>query len=196
MDDRLNDASLEREIESLVASDPSPEFLARVRTRVAQEPAPGGWRLSWMVTIAGAVAAVIVAVIVWPSSEPVATPGAPAREPLVAEVPRSAPQPAPALPAVRDPNARPRVVNPAARTDLIELNLPDVLVAANEVKAFASFVASIRQGTFDVVVPAAPDLNEPLEIKELPELPPVVVEPIEVEPIVALAALQPEGERP
>jgi hypothetical protein len=195
MDDQLNDASLEREIESLVASDPSPEFVARVRTRVALEPAPDRCRLSWMFALAGTVAASIVVVIVWPLSEPVATPGAPAREPLVAEVTPLSVQPASALPIVPEPKARPRV-NAAAQTELIELDLPDVLVAENEVKAFAWFVASIRRGSFDVAVPAAPDLNEPLEIKELPPLPPVVIEPIEVEPIVALAALQSEGERP
>ena len=44
--DAVTDASLDREIESLLAVEPSPEFLARVRTRVAQEPEParGGGR--------------------------------------------------------------------------------------------------------------------------------------------------------
>jgi hypothetical protein len=42
-----------------------------------------------------------------------------------------------------------------------------------------------------VAVPAAPNPDTPLEIKELPP-----VEPLEIEPIVKLAALQAEGERP
>jgi hypothetical protein len=38
MDEQMNDASFDREIESLLAVEPSPEFVARVRARVAEEP--------------------------------------------------------------------------------------------------------------------------------------------------------------
>jgi len=51
-------------------------------------------------------------------------------------------------------------------------------------------VSSIRRSRFDVTVPAAPDPNTPLEVKELPS-----VEPLEIEPIEKVAALQAEGER-
>jgi hypothetical protein len=51
--DALTDSSLDREIASLVAAEPSPEFLARVRTRVTKEPEPGRWRASWMFALAG-----------------------------------------------------------------------------------------------------------------------------------------------
>lgn len=37
------DATLAREIEGLLAVDPSPEFLARVRTRLAEEPPRRRW---------------------------------------------------------------------------------------------------------------------------------------------------------
>ena len=37
----MDDQSLNREIESALNVDPSPEFLAKVRTRIAAEPAPG-----------------------------------------------------------------------------------------------------------------------------------------------------------
>ena len=67
--DGLNDPSLDREIESLLATEPSPEFVARVRARVANEPEPGGWRPAFIFAMAGAVAVVIVAVIAWPSRE-------------------------------------------------------------------------------------------------------------------------------
>jgi len=74
---------------------------------------------------------------------------------------------------------------------VIDIDLPAVVLAENEVRTFATLVASIRQRRFDVAVPAAPDLDAPIEIKELPP-----VEPIEIEPIVKLAVLQAEGERP
>jgi len=68
--DGVNDPSLDREIESLLTVEPSPEFVARVRARVADEPEPGRWRTAWLFALAGAVAVVIGALVVWPSNEP------------------------------------------------------------------------------------------------------------------------------
>jgi len=73
MDEQMNDASFDREIESLLAVEPSPEFVARVRARVAEEPEPRRWWTSWTLAVAGAVAVVILAVIAWPSREPAAS---------------------------------------------------------------------------------------------------------------------------
>ena len=39
----LNDTVLEKEIEAAIRVDPSPEFLARVRARIAGEPLSKGW---------------------------------------------------------------------------------------------------------------------------------------------------------
>ena len=44
-----------------MAVDPSPEFLARVRLRIAEEPEPSLWRRSWMLAATGICALVIVA---------------------------------------------------------------------------------------------------------------------------------------
>jgi hypothetical protein len=60
-DNALTDAILEREIERALAVDPSPEFLARVRMRIASEPARSAWHSPWTIVIAGSAAAVIVA---------------------------------------------------------------------------------------------------------------------------------------
>jgi hypothetical protein len=73
----------------------------------------------------------------------------------------------------------------------IDIDLPDVVIAENEVRTFASLVESIRQSRFAAAVPEVPNPDTPLEIKELPS-----VEWLEIEPIVRVAALQPEGERP
>jgi len=180
----MNDPSLDREIESLLATEPSPEFVARVRARVATEPDPGRWRPSFIFATAGAVVVVIVAVIAWPSREPApAGPKGPALQVQIA--------PAPVQSIHRQP-ATLRIVAVAASPDRpIDIDLPDVVIAENEVKAYTTLVSSIRRSRFDVAVPAAPDPNTPLEIKELP-----AVEPIEIEPIVRLAVLQTEGERP
>jgi hypothetical protein len=191
----MNDAALDREIESLLASEPSPQFLARVRTRVAQEPEPRQWRAPWIFLSAAAVTVVILAIVVWPSDE-TAGPKGPALQVQSVDVAKpsvalpilsSAVAPAP-LPTRRTPSVVTSAVPPERR---IDIDLPEVVIAENEVRAYTSLVASIRQSRFDVAVPAAPNPDTPLEIKELPP-----VEPLEMEPIVRVAALQAEGERP
>jgi hypothetical protein len=195
MDDQVNDATLESEIESLLAVEPSPEFVARVRARVAEEPEPRRWWTSWTLAVAGAVAVVILAVIAWPSREPSVMTTIPT--PRITEIVDPVTRPDATLPpatsrAVRSRSPTRIAVAVATSGDrVIDIDLPEVVIAENEVRTFASLVTSIRQRRFDVAVPAAPDLDQPIEIKELPP-----VEPIEIEPIVKLAALQAEGERP
>lgn len=65
----LSDSQLDRELESALGVEPSPEFLARVRTRVAAEPESAPWRLAirrWSFeSLAGvAVAGIVLAVVV------------------------------------------------------------------------------------------------------------------------------------
>jgi hypothetical protein len=186
----LDDASLDREIESLLASEPSPEFLARVRTRVAQEPEPGRWRASWMFAAATAIAAVVVALIAWPSSEVTPASHAPIERPRMAEAAPAVVSSSVSSQPVRRPVAV-KVVAAVERDRAIDIDLPQVVIAENEVNTFTSLVASLRQSRFDVAVPVAPNPDAPLEIKEL-----APVEPLEIEPIVRVAVLQTEGERP
>ena len=51
--------TLDRELAAALSVDPSPEFVARVRARVADEPAPSSWRIPRMVTAGVALAAVV-----------------------------------------------------------------------------------------------------------------------------------------
>lgn len=63
----LTDAALDREIQAALDVDPSPAFLARVRQRVAIEPAPAGWwRGPRVASLAAAGALVAVAIALWP----------------------------------------------------------------------------------------------------------------------------------
>lgn len=190
--DAVNDP-LDREIASLLDVEASPEFLARVRARVADEPVPGVWRAPWMFAMAGTLAVAIVALVVWPSPE--VTPGstAQAEGPRVAGAAPTVPAaPIPVVPTAQRPQSTSRTVAIAPGRDRrIDIDLPAVVIAANEVNAYTALVASIRQSRFDAAVPAAPDPNPPLEVKELPP-----VEPLEIEPIVRVAVLQAEGERP
>ena len=74
--------TLDREIAGLLAVDPSPEFVAKVRERVAGEPEPGMWRFGWVAAGAAAVAVLALAVV---ASRPPLPPGdADQRVPTVA----------------------------------------------------------------------------------------------------------------
>lgn len=179
-------ASFEREIESLLAVEPSPEFLARVRTRVAQEPEPGGWRLSWLVAATSAVVVAAVAVMVWPSAD-VTPSNAPSLDPpRVAEVTEPIAPASSSVAQIRATQAtRAAGATRGVHVEAMAIDLPEVVLGANEVNAYTALVARIRQRRFDVVVPTAPDPGVPLEVKELPPL-----EPLEIEPIVKLATLE------
>jgi len=49
-----------RDIAQALAVDPSPDFLARVRTQIANQPHPRIWRMSWMLSTFALVAAAVV----------------------------------------------------------------------------------------------------------------------------------------
>ena len=55
--------ALDRDLSAALAVDPSPEFLARVRERIAREPEPRFWRMPRLL-LAGAALSAVVAVAV------------------------------------------------------------------------------------------------------------------------------------
>jgi hypothetical protein len=55
---------IDEEIRAALNVDPSPEFVARVRTRMATESSPSVWRWSWGLTIASALGACTVLVVI------------------------------------------------------------------------------------------------------------------------------------
>lgn len=59
------DAALDQELRAAINVQPSPALAARVRTRIANEPAPVPWSFSWVYGAAGltAVAVLVVAVL-------------------------------------------------------------------------------------------------------------------------------------
>jgi hypothetical protein len=62
-DDPLNDAALDRELERALAVDPSPEFVARVRGRIAdQAPRASTWNRPWLFA-GGPIAAIVIILI-------------------------------------------------------------------------------------------------------------------------------------
>jgi hypothetical protein len=51
---------IDRELASLLSVEPSPEFRARVRARIASEPAPRSWYVQWLHIAASCAAAAVV----------------------------------------------------------------------------------------------------------------------------------------
>src|SRR5262249_55968165 len=102
------DAALDRDIAKLLSVEPSPEFLARVRTRIAKEPEPSTWNPRWLLVAASAAASVAAAAVVFtrvmiPVQEPVPVTAPTAVADVTVEhpvQPTLAPKPA-AQPAVR-----------------------------------------------------------------------------------------------
>jgi hypothetical protein len=169
--DPLNDSALEREIESLLAIEPSPEFVARVRTHVANEPETPRWRLAWVVAPAMGACIVVFAAVMVMSSRP--EPAAPVQAVTPSTVPRAVVERKPtvepprrvahaAVPARRPPSGMPR---------------PEVVISEKERQAFEQLLLALAQNRLPVQVRA----EDPAEESLAPE--PLEIEPLTIEPL-------------
>jgi hypothetical protein len=167
--------SLDREIEDLLAVDHSPEFVAKVRQRVAAEPAPRVTWFSWkLVPVAAGLAAVVMAALLWPPSEraagllrePRPTVATPERRPGLAQQPRQLAPVAPAFAvgaATAGKPARVRTVAP-------------LVLSATDGLAFDLLLARVGEGSLPDIEnsQAAVDSAGPSWI----EIAPVTIDPI------------------
>ena len=184
----VTDSALAREIEAALAVDPSPEFVAKVRARVANEAAPASWwQLRWPVLASVITAAVVVfstAALLWGPSTPeqvtarrgndialTAPPvnaevgGEPTRTPRVRVAPTTTPR----------PSSGPRQ--------------PDVLISADEQRAFAMLVAAVQEGRFQRAVAASGNATD------TPDTPmDITVAPLVIEPLPQIARLEGAGQ--
>jgi hypothetical protein len=189
--DTLTDEALAREIESALTVEPSPQFVAKVRERVAREPLAAANVISWRLWLAGAaVMAGAVAVVVWIGGGPPAM--------STPDSARSTARPAPRLEATAPPSEpaeqvvapHPVVATPVRRSArravarrepkeeaTNEVALPQVLIPENEKRGFELLVTELRNTTHAAAVAAATrDLITPgppwLEIA------PMIIEPL------------------
>jgi hypothetical protein len=157
---------------------PSPEFLAKVRMRIANEPAPRSWNLSWLVGLGSAVAVAATLLIAFQlRREP--------PQPAVAQASRPAPnvaQPSMPAPDVAQPfRAAPSVAQPQ-RVALRSLPEPEILIDPREAAALRWLIdgRSPSQARVVRVVDAGPivtqaDLSADLEITPLPASAPLTI---------------------
>ena len=191
VDDPLGDP-LDRDLEALLAVEPSPEFVARVRTRIAEEPAPSPWRWSWSWSFALAGAAAVVLAVVAMSWTARVAPTAVPQQAVAHEDVGLAAEPSvvrlkpDATTDVGERNARREVrsvqLQPDARGGRLQAAQVDappfaeVLVSEDEKRAFALLLVRIEQGRMPPVPPAA-DQAASIEPPAI-EIPDLIIEPL------------------
>ncbi len=166
------DAALDREIEALFAVEPGPEFLPRVRARIARTPAPSPWRLRWILPISVAMAAsVVLALLLFQSRE-------------AARIETPPPQVAVSASPVRPGTAdvpSPIVSSPSPKAKALQQQ-PAMFVAPNEAAALRRLLEGplVR---FPGGLPESPAVQSEIseiEIKPLATPMPIVIAPIEL----------------
>ena len=189
--DPVKDAALERELERALAVDPSPEFLVRVRARIADEPAPAsrgfGWLFAGVATVAAAAALILAVRMVSPARPPEAAPLLASKSIGFAVI----------VPAVVPGTVGPASVYAAARLrrdeqaghDVPKVNArtAEPLFDARETTALQRLIADVRDARVDLT-PLAKEGPMPL-----PAMDPLVISPIVIEPLDSSGI---EGERP
>jgi hypothetical protein len=176
--DQVTDAALDREIESMLAVDPSPEFAARVRARVGEGPVPVQWWRHWKPGVAAAVA-VIAAFVMWPDRVQREEAPVPARlaiertEPSVPVAPSSPAEAQVARPERSEPVRR-RGAPRAAETAPAMAAVP--VVSEDDARAFDAFLAVVRDRNirlvFDEETPASALTTSTIAIA------PIAIEPL------------------
>ena len=138
---------LDRDIRRALAVDPSAAFLAGVRTRIAAEPPPGR-RFPWMIVAPAVFAMAVIAIVVIVSRPPVAAP-----ELLAARASVSSVGGLPGVERVYRPDPREMTIRPE-QPSMPRTNdrprEPEVLIAADEMKALRQLILGVREGWLDV----------------------------------------------
>jgi hypothetical protein len=169
---------LDRQLADAVNVDPSPEFVARVRARVASELAPTRVPRWPLVIAAGLAAALAVAVYVKRPDGERAASGVEA----VARVPAAS--------TVLESAGEQRVEQQqASASPHRERSIPQVIVAADEARGWRALDDIVRRG--DAVFTF--DEGAPLQL-DVPRVTEVIIVPIEIAPIELASSTTTEGE--
>jgi hypothetical protein len=173
---------LDRHIADAVNVEPSPEFVARVRARIANEPAPANTPRWPLVIAAGVAATLAVAVYVerFDRERTVNRAGAVAVMSPAANVPE--PVRLTRVEATQAPVALPRPRTMRTVPD------SEVIVAADEVRGWRAVDDVVRRGRATLVF-----AEESVRELEIPRVTEIVVAPIQITPI-DLASTATEGE--
>jgi len=170
--------SLDRELSSLLSVRPSPEFRARVRARIASEPAPRLWHLQWQ-HVAATCAAVAVAVTIAVIR---VTPTQPARRTaaLVAAQPPVSPRAA--VSAVEPPE----IAVAAPRQRARRVRVPEVIADATAARGLRQLDAIVSEGRTSFIFADERVVQEPPSD--------IVITPIAIPPIEVASVSEQVGD--
>jgi hypothetical protein len=170
----MDDKTFEREIEALLAVEPAPDFRARVRRRIAQEPplqaAPLAGRLAWFAIPAAAAVALIFAASVWRRDVP------PVPELLAARPIEGVMFTANPSISARDLSPVPVQPETAMRIGRVA-GAPPVIIDRSEVAAWQRLVRDINAGRVELEVAEATPAFAPYDE--------FVVPPVRIEPLIS-----------
>lgn len=201
----MDDLDVDRELQSALAVEPSPEFVARVRARIAEEPRPS--HIAGLLKPAAVIACVVILVVAWREdarlkprspevganhSGSVASP-----PPLTADLKVSTTKTASTtktggtntggtttgvMPTFRSARAPQRTLRPAALAKAgtaAEPPMPEVIIAPDDIKALQQFVASANALRF-APLDDTPASTSPI-VTAL-TIPPLTISPLDPEP--------------
>ena len=177
-DEALTASALDGEIRAALDVDPSPEFLARVRTGIASEPRQAAWRWPWMFAAAGAMATLIAIAIVVSGPHEVSSVLPADRMPLQARTVAPFSQIVPVASGFSrtERSAEAFALRPAAH----QPPEPEILVDPRESMALRRLIAGTREGTLDLS--AALQATTPTTM-DLPPLSEIAIPVITIDPI-------------
>lgn len=184
----VTDAALDRELKAMLGVDPSLQFVARVRTRIADEPSPaaswyGTWRLAASIV---AVAALAIVAFVFvreggrnvPSARPVldsrtmTLSGWPLPD-LKEKVLGVSREPAPAVLHTRAAAREPAIPTPPRAE-------PEILIDRREAAALRALILGARDGRIDLLAAlnaSTPSVMELAPVVDI-EIPAITIDPI------------------
>jgi len=184
------DRTLRDEIDAALDVDVSPDFMARVRQRIADEPMRAPFWHGWRFVLPAAAAAVVlvaVGVSMLSTRRPAAPPSLSARSlppesmrpPGVRPVPPvSVGETRPAIVRARVPSRAPSAPAPAE---------PEVLVPREEIEMYRRLIAEAQKVPGALLVAAPPDIVAVRTISEIP------IDPIKIDLIIP--SIDGEGDR-
>ena len=177
-DEALTASALDGEIRAALDVDPSPEFLARVRTGIASEPARATSRLLWKFVAVGAMAAVIAIAAVVSRSNEMSSMFPADRMPLQARTVAPFSQIVPVASGFSrtERSAEAFALRPAAH----QPPEPEILIDPRESMALRRLIAGTREGTLDLS--AALQATTPTAM-DLPPLSEIAIPVITIDPI-------------
>ena len=189
----MNDQSIDRALREALDVSPSPDFVARVRTRIANEPAPHSvWNrwIVWMPVAVGAAAALALAVWLAKPAEirqmPDTTAAAivpPQQAPTVRlKADTATPTAETTATAVKHVVSGFSSTTPGAGSRTVRVrNEPEILISQSESAALRRLIARASEGQIVVDLSApAPEAtaDADIELKPLPEIQPIKIDPI------------------